>query len=312
MKKMVLILFTLLVVVVIVYHAFPGKVAGLMMDLAVRNAGLTKKQIKIDNHTIVYLEGGKGPSIMLLHGYAADKSNWIFFAYYLNKKYHLIIPDIPGYGDSSQLISASYNLESQLERLHKFAEAVHLRKFHVVGNSMGGFYAGMYAARYPDEILSLGLFSAGGVKPLQFSNVFKLMEKGESPLLLKDENDFDRLMGLIFYKVPVFPYPIKYTFIQKALTDRSFNEKTIKEFAPDSFSLEPVLPRIKMPVLILWGDQDKILDVSSVPVFEKGLQHHKTVILQNCGHAPMVEKPEETAVEYAAFINGIPFKNNKP
>jgi pimeloyl-ACP methyl ester carboxylesterase len=74
---------------------------------------------------------------------------------------------------------------------------------------MGGFFAGTYAARYPDEILSLGLFNAGGVMPSQFSDVFRMMEKGENPLLLKDENDFDRLMGLIFYKMPLVPYPIK-------------------------------------------------------------------------------------------------------
>ncbi len=312
MKKIIFILFTFLVVAIIAYHAFPEKVAGLMLDLAAGNSGLTKKQIQIDDHTIVYFEGGNGPSILLLHGYAADKSSWLLLAYYLNKKYHLLIPDIPGYGESSQLTYASYNLNSQMERLHKFVQAVNIRPFHIAGSSMGGFFAGTYAARYPDEILSLGLFNAGGVMPSQFSDVFRMMEKGENPLLLKDENDFDRLMGLIFYKMPLVPYPIKYSYISKALANRSFNEKTLKDITPDFFSLEQALPNIKAPTLILWSEKDRVLDISSVPLFEKGIRNHKTMIFKDCGHAPMIEKPKETAAAYSAFIQEITLKNSKP
>jgi len=62
------------------------------------------------------------------------------------------------------------------------------------------------------------------------------------------------------------------------------------------------LPKIKAPTSILWGDQDRILDISSVPVFEKGLKNHKTAIIKDCGHAHMLEKPQETATHYLDFI----------
>ena len=74
---------------------------------------------------------------------------------------------------------------------------------------------------------------------------------------------------------------------------------------PDFRSLEKELPNIEAQTLILWGDQDKVLDVSSVPVFEKGLKNHKTVIIKDCGHLPMIEKPQETATHYIDFIKGI-------
>ena len=305
MKKVLIAILVVIVALVACYYAFPEKVAGYMMDAARSHAGLTKKEIKIDDHNIVYLEGGKGPTILLLHGYTGSKDNWLMFAPYLTKNYHLVIPDIPGYGESSMIEKDSYDLSNQMSRLHKFAQALELKKFHIAGNSMGGLFAGTYAVRYPDEIISVGLIDAGGVTSLRTSLVHKLAEKGENPLLLKDSNDVPRWAELLFIKPPSLPYPIKKVMIKTALANRQFYEKERKEFAPDLYSLEKDLPKIKAPTLILWGDQDKVIDVSSVPVFEKGLKNHKTVIIKDCGHAPMMEKPQETATQYIDFIKGI-------
>ena len=305
MKKVLIAVLVVIVAVVIGYYAFPEKVAGYMIDAARSKAGLIKKEVKIDDHKIVYLEGGKGPTILLLHGYTGDKDNWTMFAPYLTKNYHVVIPDIPGYGDSSMIEAASYDLSSQMSRLHKFAQALELKKFHIVGNSMGGFFAGTYAVRYPDEVISLGLFNAAGVKSLEKSIVMKMAEKGENPLVLKDASDLPRLMDLVFVKQPTLPYPIVKVMINTSLANRKFYEKERKELFADLFSLEKDLPKIKAQTLILWGEQDKIIDVSSVPVFEKGLKNHKTVIIKDCGHVPMIEKPQETAAHYIDFIKGI-------
>jgi len=101
------------------------------------------------------------------------------------------------------------------------------------------------------------------------------------------------------------PYPLKKVMVQTALANRKFYEKELKEMDPDFRSLEKELPNIEAQTLILWGDQDKVLDVSSVPVFEKRLKNHKTVIIKDCGHLPMIEKPQETATHYIDFIKGI-------
>ncbi|MEN6620132.1 MAG: alpha/beta hydrolase, partial [Smithella sp.] len=119
------------------------------------------------------------------------------------------------------------------------------------------------------------------------------------------EKDFDRLINLLFVKHVFLPYPFKKMFLQEAVANRSFNQKIMTDFIPGAFSLEKDLPKIKAPALILWGDQDKILDISSVSVFEKGLAKHKTVIIKDCGHVPMVEKPRETANAYLSFIKSV-------
>jgi pimeloyl-ACP methyl ester carboxylesterase len=304
-KKVLIAILVLIVALVACYYAFPEKVAGYMMDAARSKAGLTKKEIKIDDHNIVYLEGGKGTTILLLHGYTGSKDNWVMLAPYLTKDYHVVIPDISGYGESSMIEKASYDLSNQMSRLHKFAQALELKKFHIAGNSMGGFFSGIYAARYPDEVISVGLFDAAGVTSLEKSVVMKMMEKGENPLILKDSNDVPRWAALLFVNPPSLPYPIKKVMIKTALANRKFYDKELKEIGPDFLSLEKELTKIKAPTLILWGDQDKVIDVSSVPVFEKGLKNHKTVIIKDCGHVPLMEKPQETATQYINFIKSI-------
>ena len=77
MKKILIAILVVIGAAVVGYYAFPEKVAGYIIDAARSKAGLTKKAIKIDDHTIVYLEGGKGATILLLHGFGANKDNWI-------------------------------------------------------------------------------------------------------------------------------------------------------------------------------------------------------------------------------------------
>ena len=302
MKKIFIALLILIVAVVTVYYAFPEQVAEFFISYERSKANLTKKEIKIADHNIVYLEGGTGPTILLLHGYAANKDNWTRFAAHLTKNYHVVIPDLPGHGESSKLFNGKYDMSSQIARLHKFARAIKINKFHIAGNSMGGFFAGTYSVRYPDEVLSLGLFDAAGVKSLQKSAATELFEKGENPVLIKDSNDLTRLMKFAFVNPPFLPYPFKKVFVKEALANKSINEKIAADLQNDLSSLEKDLPQIKVPALILWGDQDRIIDVSSVPAFEKGLKNHKTVIIKDCGHAPMIEKVQETANEYLVFI----------
>jgi pimeloyl-ACP methyl ester carboxylesterase len=292
-------------VAVVVYYVFPEKTAAFIIDKARSGAGFTKKQITIDDHDIVYLEGGKGPTVLLLHGYTAEKDNWLGFVAYLNKNYHVVIPDIPGYGESTKLMDASYDLNTQIDRLNKFVHALNLEEFHIAGSSMGGLFSGTYAVRYPNEVLSVGLFNAAGVASPQKSEVMKKIEAGVNPLVLQDEKDFLRIYRMLFVNPPPLPYPLKKAFIKTALDNRKFYEKALREIGPDFLSLEKQLPRIKAPVLILWGDQDKIIDVSSVAVFEKGIKNHQTVIIKDCGHVPMIEKPRQTAAHYLDFIKGV-------
>ena len=115
--------------------------------------------------------------------------------------------------------------------------------------------------------------------------------------------DFDRYLKFIFVKPPSIPPIAKKVFAEQAAADKSKNEKLFQDMLIDNFDLEGNLSKIPQPTLILWGDTDRVLDVSSVSIFEK-IKNHKTVIMKDCGHVPMLERPEETASLYLDFLKG--------
>ncbi len=263
--------------------------------------GLSEKSIPVEKHTIVYLEGGSGEPVLLLHGFGADKDNWNLFSRYLTKKYRVIAPDLPGFGDSSKTWSDQYHIAAQVGRVHEFAKEIGLTKFHLVGNSMGGLIAAVYAATYPAEILTLCLLDPAGVEsePSPFSLE---LEKGNNPLIVESVSDYDKLLDFTFVKRPSLPDSLKSYLAEIAVQRKDFYKKVFVEARPGN-QLEAVMARIRAKTLILWGDSDRVLSVSSAKVFQKGIEKSKVVILKDCGHMPMLEKPEETARHYLEFIS---------
>lgn len=270
-----------------------------------KEAGVTIKSVNIPDFKIVYADGGAGDVIIMLHGIGVDKDNsWLGFAKYCTPNYRVIIPDIPGFGESSKPQDKNYSIMSQVERLHLFVKELKLTKFHLVGSSMGGAIAGNYAATYPEKIKTLGLFDIFGVITPTKSEYYSLLEKGINPLIVKDENDYDKYLEFVYLKPPQLPSFIKKHRAKERVRDASFMEKISVDLLSDMFELESKLDKITAPSLIIWGDSDRLFHVSSVPVFEKGIKNSKSVIIKECGHVPMLEKPAETASIYQDFLRG--------
>ncbi len=286
----------------VIYFAFPGVLYRGFIGLDRCRAGLTEKSVQVDDHRIAYLEGGSGATVLLVHGFSGEKDHWTRFARHLTPSYHVIIPDVPGFGQSSKIESALYDIESQVKRLSRFMEILNLGSVNVAGNSMGGRIAGQLALDNPERVLTLALFDSSGVKPPKKSPHQLAWDKGRNLLLVENADDYDRVMKLNFSKPIWLPGPIKKYFAEKAVRDRPFNQKVENDIRARPQELEPHLGRIRARTLILWGDDDRILDVSAVKIFEAGIKDHKTVIMKQCGHTPMLERPEEAARHYLEFL----------
>jgi len=284
------------------YFLFPEAAFRLAIDAQRRSADLVKKEVLVDNHRIVYLEGGTGETIVLLHGFGGYKDQWTAFAKYL-KGYHLVIPDLPGFGESSQVPTDNYSVESQVGRIDRFVEVLKLDKFHMAGNSLGGAYAATYGAKHPGKVLTIALVDTAGAPSQNKSEFILQLEKGNNLLLAGNAEDVEKLLALVYAKRPPIPPAFMKILIADWIAHTEFNRKIWNDTNPFQFSLAPVLPQIQAPVLILWGEQDKMLDVGSVVFLEKNLKNSRTVIMKDTGHCPMIEKPEETAKAYRSFLN---------
>jgi pimeloyl-ACP methyl ester carboxylesterase len=108
----------------------------------------------------------------------------------------------------------------------------------------------------------------------------------------------------VFFKPPEIPSFAKKLLVEEAIKHKASNERIFKQLSSEIGALESDLPKIKARTLVLWGDRDRVLDVSSVQVLEKGLPNASTVIMKDCGHLPMIERPQESAEHYLAFLKG--------
>lgn len=303
-KRIILLVICLAIIIpIILYVAAPRLIVKRLIGLQRKAAKLTVKSAVVGDHTIVYSEGGTGETIIMVHGFGGNKDNWLRFAKFITPQYHVLIPDLPGYGESTRLENARYNIMAQVERLNAFCKGLGISQFHIVGNSMGGNISGNYAARYPEMVKTLALFASSGVKsPIQNERE-RLIEKGFNPVVVHSPADFDRYLKFIFVKPPFIPPIAKKVFAEQAAEEKSKNEKLFQDMLMDDLELEGNLSKIPQPTLILWGDTDRVVDVSSVSIFEK-IKNHTKVIMKDCGHVPMIERPEETASLYLDFLKG--------
>jgi abhydrolase domain-containing protein 6 len=294
-----------IILAVIMYFIAPGYLYNKTINGLRKDAGLTMKSQSITDFTIVYLEGGTGDTIIMLHGFGGNKDNWLRLAKHFTPNYRVIIPDLPGFGETSKPANATYTIASQVERLNLLVRELKIKEFHLMGNSMGGCIAGTYAATYPERVKTLALLDSGGVRSPVKSELELLLEKGTNPFVIKNVADFDNLLALNFYKPIKIPSIVKKYLATEAAKDAKLNAKISSEIAgTDFYKLEEKLHMIKAPTLIVWGDSDKILDISALPVFEKNIKNAKSLIIKECGHLPMLEKPAETAAAYKNFLKG--------
>ena len=295
------VIFVVLGTATVVYFVAPGIVYRTAMGLARRHGRLKSKQISVAGHDVAYLEGGSGPPLILLHGFGANKDHWTLIAPFLTRHYRLIVPDLPGFGDSSRRDSANYATAPQLERIGAFADALGVDTFHLGGNSMGGYLAAMFAARNSSRVQSLWLLAPAGAMSAAPSEVLEEIEAGHNPLVTETAEDFDRLTELCFTVAPPMPGQFKRPLLARAKREAAFNQKIFEELFADVEPLENAIAGLLTPSLVVWGDNDRILDCSGLAIVSGLLSDAKSILMPRMGHVPMLERPAETAASYLEF-----------
>lgn len=281
-------------------------------------SGLNLKQIEVAEHQWTYLDSGdedpqaeNKPVLLMLHGFAVDKDNWLRFARYFDD-YRVIAPDLPGHGESSYNQSFTYDFAQQAQWLDEFIKALDLKDIHIMGNSMGGGIALLYSHAQPQNVASITLIDAAGVYPPKASDLQKIIDAGgKNPLIVNSLEDFDTLREFAMAKQPFLPWPATNVLARRAQARNEINIKifedihAVAEKAKHSDEHLKMLEQIKQPVLILWGEKDRALDVSSVAVFENYLPDSRSYIFPDLGHAPMLEAPGDSAELVLEFVEAV-------
>ena len=261
-------------------------------------AGLVLRHLEVGGKSIALLENENTKAeqtLILVHGFGANKENWVRFAAYLTDTYHVVAVDLPGHGESIKDLSLRYDIDDQVRYLNEILAQLKINRFHIAGNSMGGAISSLYAATYPDQVQSVVLFNPGGVYDYE-SELHQQLRQGNNPLIVETADDFDRLMDFALEKKPFIPWPITSVLAERAVKNKPINDKIFQDIRGEhKYVFKEELRKIKAPTLILWGDKDRVINVQNADIFESLIPNSRKTILDGIGHAPMIEIPEDTA-----------------
>ncbi len=313
LNKWIVFLLFIISVVICAYLFTPGAALFKFGVLTERKiAGLVTKSVMLSEGEVSYLEGGEGKTLLLLHGFGANKDNWNRLARHLTSDYHVIALDLPGFGDSFKNIQLDYDLNSQVTRLNEFVNKLELNPLHIAGNSMGGYIAGNYAAAFPDKVISLWLLNPLGVGQAPASEMFTMLSDNKRPVVLAQTRaQYQQLLSYVFYQPPYIPEVFITELANQAqanfpLHAKIFadNHQSIAGRITFASPLDQVLKQFAKPVLITWGDQDRILHPEGAYYLEAILPNGKVVMMEDIGHLPMLEAPAATAQQFMLFQKG--------
>lgn len=293
--------FLLIVAAIGFIYLAPERAVTTFIGVERWRAGLERKEISLSDGThYVYLEGGDGEPLMLLHGFGGNKDNFVRTARFLTSKYRLIIPDHMGFGESSHPADADYSPNAQAERVHTLAKLLGFTKLDLGGSSMGGQIALSYAVLYPNEVRSLWLIDTAGVWSAPESEVRKIIrETGKNPLLARNEEEFAALFPLVMKKAPFIPRPMMNILARERIGNFDLEQKIFSQIAADS--IEDRVRGLATPTLIVWGDKDRTINVATAEMLHNLMPNSKVVIMPDIGHLPMVEDPQQSAEDYLQF-----------
>jgi pimeloyl-ACP methyl ester carboxylesterase len=307
MKILLVLIFAPLITLALLYFLFPEQLVQLMRWLMRRRARLVRKTVTVGGRNWPYLEGGdpSKPTLVMVHGFGADKDHWTFYAPWMTRDYHLIAPDLPGFGENDRDRELPFDVTSQARRLKDFLDALGIERPHLGGNSMGGWIALRFAIDYPGSLRTLTLMNNAGIIGADESELQKLAAgRDYNPLVLANLEDADRLIAFVVRKPTHVPARLKPVIYADALKHRDLLDQIFWIIA-DEMEQKPLndqLGGVKVPTLIIWGRHDKLIDVSCVAVLEAGIAGSKSHIFEHVAHVPMIEDPKATAEVQREFL----------
>ncbi|MFK8053555.1 MAG: alpha/beta fold hydrolase [Woeseiaceae bacterium] len=269
--------------------------------------GFRRRSLSASGSEWPYLEKCRRPNqpvFLLVHGYAADKDSWLSYAALLAKGYNVVMPDLPGFGESSIDPDGDYSPRLQAKRLADFCEAYGAERYHVVGTSMGGFISAWLAIDSPHHAATLTLMNAAGVFGRDASVVQREAEQGTNPLLADSDETLARLLSLLAHRPLFVPGLVRRHMLREYQSRGAHLQRVFQQLitAQEQDVLVGALSSICCPTLVVWGEHDQIIDVSCADVFEAEIPDAEKLVLPNVGHIPMFEATKATALAQIAFV----------
>jgi pimeloyl-ACP methyl ester carboxylesterase len=250
------------------------------------------QSVTIGDAKVSLRRAGKGPPLLFLHG-AEGYSQWLPFFDALAERHELLVPEHPGFGASDDPPLIRSVPDMALFYLD-FLETLGLKDLHIVGHSLGGWIAAEMLIRDRARAKSLTLIAPAGIR-------VEGVPSGDLFIWNREE-----LLRNVFYNQAYADIALSLKPTDEQLDTMLKNRFTATKlgwqprwFNPD---LEKWLHRIKLPSLILWGKDDKVMPAAYAARWRERLPDARLALIEQCGHVPQIEKLAETLGPLEDFL----------
>lgn len=228
-----------------------------------------------------YLTCGMGDPIIILHGLMGGLANFEgFISHFPKLGYEIFMPELPIY--TAPLLDT--NVKYFAKFINNFIRFLNLEKVILIGNSLGGHVGLLHAKLYPEYTKALVLTGSSGLYENSMGDTYP--KRGDYNFIKKKTED-------VFYS----PDTATKEVVDEIFESVNDRRKVIKILAMAKsairHNMSKDLPNIKIPVALIWGENDKVTPPDVAEAFNKLLPDSKLYWIKKCGHAPMMEHPDQ-------------------
>jgi pimeloyl-ACP methyl ester carboxylesterase len=254
-------------------------------------------RVTVGDNGVELFSGGSGPALLFLHG-AGGNPGWQPYHEELSRSYTVYVPSQPGF-NGTERPDWVYTINDVCHFNLELAQKLGLDQYILMGSSMGGWIAAEMAAMCSHNLKALVLVDAAGVKP----------ERGEISEIFMVSTE-TRLKQRFYDPAQVASYD-QYT--RELTPEERLIEHSNREMASrlcwrpylHNLSLPHYLSKVLAPTLIVWGKQDAIIPVECAEIYQRAIPNSTVKIIDNCGHSPAVEKPQEFLSAVTGFLSRL-------
>lgn len=253
------------------------------------------RETSVFGQKICYFDLGEGPPLILIHGVGGDADEWVFCLEELSSSNRVIAVDLLGFGHSDKP-PIRYTIGGFVEMLELFLNALAIERAALLGSSLGGWVAATFALQFPERTDRLILVDAAGLQA----------DAPKMPIDLRvsTRRHMRDVLNVMFYD---------HGFVTEELVDLAYQghlrrhdgytiDSVLKNFKDEREWLDDKIADLKVPTLIVWGEQDGLIPVSTSDKFHRLIQGSRREVIPECGHLPALEKPLELIRHVADFL----------
>ncbi|QKJ29102.1 alpha/beta hydrolase [Mucilaginibacter mali] len=245
-----------------------------------------------EEHGFSYIDEGEGEVLLLLHGLMGALSNWERVVEEFRSEYRVIIPMLPIY----DLPLLTTGVKSLSKFVHKFVKHKGLKDITLLGNSLGGHVGLIYTLAHQEYVKALVLTGSSGLYENAFGGSFP---RRESYDFVKEKVEYT------FYD----PATATKELVDEVFATINDRHRVIRILAMAKsairHNMSKEVHKIKVPTALIWGRDDKITPPDVAVEFNQLIPNSELHWIDKCGHAAMMERPEEFNVLLKAFLQKI-------